>query len=146
MNALQQGRHQSRGGGDGNSRRADDHADRRLSYRYVEYSDRAIFGGNGFCPLGCGHQDLLDTHELLYGWLGTSGMTRFSLQSGIGSTRAKGYFGELGKLSEPMLPIVAGIVVGDARYLRFKFEAEYVLNQSQPYFGLLLAVMLGSVW
>lgn len=123
-----------------------DNADRRFSYRYVEYSDRAVFGGKGICPLGCGHQDLLDTHELLYGWLVTSGMTRFSLQSGIGNTRAQGYFGDLGRISEPTLPIVAGIVVGDARYLRFKLEAEYVLNQSQPYFGLLLAVMLGSVW
>ena len=123
-----------------------DNAGRRISYRYIEYSDRAIFGGKGICPLGCGHQDLLDTHELLYGWLHTSGLARFSLQSGIGHTRANGYFGELGSISEPILPIVAGMAVGDARYLRLKLEAEYVLNRSQPYFGAILAVMLGSVW
>ena len=123
-----------------------DNAERRFSYRYIEYSDRAVFGSKGICPFGCGHQDLLDTHELLYGWLHTSGMTRFSLQSGIGHTRANGYFGDLGRISEPMLPIVAGMVVGDARYMRFKLEAEYVLNRSQPYFGLLLGVMVGSVW
>ncbi len=63
-----------------------DDADRRISYRRVQYSDRAIFGGKGICPLGCGHQDLLDTDELLYGWVRTSGMTRFTLQGGIGYT------------------------------------------------------------
>ena len=90
-----------------------DTADRRISYRFIEYSDRAIFGSKGICPLGCGHQDLLDTHELLYGWLHTSGLARFSLQSGVGHTRANGYFGELGSISEPILPLVAGMVVGD---------------------------------
>ncbi len=122
-----------------------DDADRRLSYRYIEYSDRAIIGGKGMCPLGCGHQDLLNTHELLYAWIHTAGLARFTLQSGVGVARADGYFGELGYISAPTLPIVAGIVVGDARHLRFKLETEYVWYRSQPYFGVLLAVMVGRV-
>lgn len=122
-----------------------DHAQTRWSYRFVEYSDRGVTGGKGLCPLGCGHQDLLDEQALLLGWVMSTDPWRYTLQSGVGIARTQGYFGTLGEFSRPVIPIVVGALLGSGRYARTRVEGEYVMSRDQHYLGVSLGVAFGNL-